>query len=77
MNRELWIKRRDEWQAQADDASLPLSFRVAALTELFFHYGQDRYNAARAVRQIQDLSNAACRKQNVACTREALGYPSP
>lgn len=55
MNATTWIKHRDTLQAAADDKTLPDSARIDALTELFFHFGQDRHNAAKAVRQIQDL----------------------
>jgi hypothetical protein len=55
MNVQGRIQRRNDLQAQADNVYLPLEERVRALTELFFHFGQDRYNAARAVRQIEDL----------------------
>lgn len=55
MNVQGWFQLRDELQAQADNKYLPLEDRVRALTELFFHFGQDRHNSAKAVRQIQDL----------------------
>lgn len=57
MNTTAWLKHRDELNAIANQESLPILDRIKALTELFFHYGQDRHEAAKVVRRIQDLSS--------------------
>lgn len=50
-----WIKTRDELLAAGSDESKAIQERVFALTELFFHCGQDRHEASKAVRMIQDM----------------------
>lgn len=55
-NPHSWKQRYDELEARGQDESLSLEQRVHALAQLFFHCGQDRHSAARAVRLIEDLT---------------------
>jgi hypothetical protein len=59
MNVNAWLQLEKELLAKGEDENLPVLERIHALTELFFHYGQDRHRAAKAVRMIQDLSAPA------------------
>lgn len=61
MNVNAWLKLEAELKAKGEDEGLPVLTRIHALTELFFHYGQDRHRAAKAVRLIQDLTLEASR----------------
>lgn len=44
-------------KALGADETLPLAQRIFYLADLFFFLGQDRHEAAKAVRQIQDLAD--------------------
>ena len=50
-----WFDRIAELKTLADDANLPLTKRIWALTEIYFMYQFDVHNQAKTVRRIQDL----------------------
>jgi hypothetical protein len=53
-----WVAQRDRLRQEADRRDRTVIERINLLTELFFHFGQDRHEAAKVVREIQDLTRA-------------------